>query len=258
MIKGFVTGASLAVAAAGAAWAAPQTSSLSAPAWVITPADNICRTEIELTGRSGGVAPAALTSDGRDVRLVFTKEDAPERAILSLRINQKPFSNLVVRGGEAGLSEMVLSEETLTALRKGGVLQVGWMAEEPVSLSLSGSDQALADLRTCGAQVAAQWRERQSAQAQARAQSEADARAKTLAAEQLAAARAQRAAAEAEQTRLLAEAERQRVQVEQAELERSRWEPAPEPYRAYRDYPPAYGEYPPPPPPPRYRYRPYD
>ncbi|RAK56684.1 hypothetical protein DJ018_01515 [Phenylobacterium deserti] len=250
---------------AGSAWAAPQASSLSAPAWVITPVDNLCRTELELTGRSGGVAPAALTSDGREVRLVFAKEDAPERAFLSLRINQKPFSNLVVRGAEPGLSEMVLSDETLSALRKGGVLQVGWLSQEPVSLSLSGSDQGLADLRTCGAQVAAQWRERQSAQAQAKAQSDADARAKALAAEQLAAVRAQRAAAEAERTRLLAEADRQRaladaerrrVEAEQADYEQSRWEPAPEPYRGYREYPPAYREYPRPA--PRYGYRPYD
>ncbi len=62
---------------------------------------------------------------------------------------------------------MGLSDETLAAMRKGGVLQIAWLSEEAVRTSLAGAAQGVADLRTCGAQVSAQHRVRLAAQEEA-------------------------------------------------------------------------------------------
>jgi hypothetical protein len=102
---------------------------------------------------------------------------------------------------------MGLSDETLDAMRHGRVLQIAWLSDESVSASLIGAAQGIADLKTCGAQVAGQHR------AQARAQ--AAARASAMADQQLIIARAQAAAAEAARQRAAAEAEEMTARVEQ-------------------------------------------
>ncbi|MDB5446137.1 MAG: hypothetical protein JWQ97_1454, partial [Phenylobacterium sp.] len=206
VIKLFLSGAAAAalLTASGAAAAVRA----EAPAWVVTPATDSCRTEIELTGASGATVPVALVSNGEGVNLIFAKADAPERAFLPIRIDHKPYANLVVRQADGKGAAMQLSSETLTALRKGGVLQVGWLADEPVQAPLAGSEQGLADLRTCGGQVAARFRDQQATQRDAQARAESDARAKAISDEQLAAARAQKQAAEAETQRNAAEAGR--------------------------------------------------
>lgn len=219
MIKVLVSGAAIAVLAAGSAAAASWQS--NAPSWVITPADNACRTEVELTGRSGAVTPVTLVSDGRQVAIRFTKEQIPERAFLPIRVDQRPYANLVLRTANPQAGEIVLSEETLAALRKGAQLQIGWLAEEPVGVSLLGSEQGLSDLRTCGAQVAARYSSQQAALQEAKSRAEAEARAQAVAEEQLAAARAQRTAAEAEAERRLAAAEAERRLAAEAERRRA-------------------------------------
>ena len=85
--------------------------------------------------------------------------------------------------------------------------------------------QGLADLKTCGAQVAGRYRAQQQALAAERSRSEQDARARAVADEQLAAIRAQREAAEAEGRRHAAEAQRLAAEAElksaQAEQDRA-------------------------------------
>ncbi|MEO8112828.1 MAG: hypothetical protein ABI655_00510 [Phenylobacterium sp.] len=259
MIKVLVSGVAMAALTAGAAAAAPWPPSASS--WIITPADNICRTEVELTGRSGAVTPVTLVSDGRQVAIRFTKEQVPERAFLPIRVDQKPYANLVLRTANPQTGEIVLSDETQAALRRGAILQIGWLAEEPVSASLLGSEQGVGDLRTCGAQVSAQYRAREAALQDAKARAEVETRAQAVADEQLATAKAQRQAAEAdaqrrlaavETERRLAEAERQRT----AALAESDDGPPP------GQYPPRYlpPQYQPPqyePPPPWAYRRPY-
>jgi hypothetical protein len=188
---------------------------LEASAWAITPEDAACHTELELVARSGAVAPIALISDGEHVALRFTKESAPSRAFLPIRVDGKPYANLVQRTGEEGLAVMNLSDETLAALRRGKALQVAWLSDEAVSASLAGAAQGLADLKTCGAQVAGQHRAREADQEAQRTHTQAEARAKAVADEQLATARAQTAAAEAERQRAAAEAERAAAQAEE-------------------------------------------
>jgi colicin import membrane protein len=203
-MTGLAWSAVLAALVSGAAAAAP----LEAPAWAIAPEDASCRTDIELTGRSGATVDVALVSDGQRVSLRFAKADAPAEAFLPIRIDQKPFANLVLRGGDAKVASMELSEETLAALRKGSTLQIAWLADEAVRASLTGSDQGLTDLKTCGAQVAARHQAKLTQTQADQARADADARAKAVADEQLAAARAQTAAAKAEQRRLAAEADK--------------------------------------------------
>ena len=224
MIKRLLWGAAASALLTSSAAAAPP-SRADAPAWIVSPAVDGCRTELELTGASGAVTPVALVSDGDVVQLVFAKPDAPERAFLPIRVDHKPYSNLVLRQADGKTAAMQLSPETLTALKKGGSLQVSWLADEPVQTSLSGSEQALADLRTCGAQVAQRFRDQQAADRDAKARAEAEARAKALADEQFAVAKAQkdaadaeaqRSAAETEQLRAQARAERQRAQADAA------------------------------------------
>jgi hypothetical protein len=213
---------------AQAALAAPRGD---APAWIVTPAADSCRTDLELTGASGAVSPVTLMSDGGGFELLYAKADAPERAFLPIRVDHKPFPNLVLRQGD-GRAAMPLSPETVAALRKGGVLQIGWLGEEPLQTRLAGSEQGLSDLKICGAQVAARFREQQAARRDAQAKADAEARAQAISAEQIAAATAQKDAANAEARRNSAEAdrlqaaadaERARVQAE-AEAARQRAE----------------------------------
>lgn len=210
---------------------------LEAPAWAITPEDAACHTDIELTSRSGAIAPIALISDGDHVALRFAKEGVPSQAFLPIRVDGKAFSNLVQRTGEEGLAVMNLSDETLAALRRGKTLQVAWLADEAVSASLAGAGQGISDLKTCGAQVAGQHRAREVELDVQRARQLADARAKAVADEQLATAKAQTAAAEAERQRLAAETQRANAQAEElaakAVQERAYAEQAQE--RAYAD-----------------------
>jgi hypothetical protein len=194
-------------AAAGAAWAAP---------WVIAPEDASCRTDLELTARSGAVTPVTLSSDGDRVTLRFAMETLAERAFLPIRIDQKAYANLVLRGDGPGQAVMTLSEETLAALRHGKTLQIAWLSGEAVHTTLGGAAQGVADLRTCGAQVAARYRAQQQSLAAERSRAEQEARAKAVTDEQLAAIRAQRAAAEAEGRRQAAEAQRLTAEAERA------------------------------------------
>ena len=232
----FFLGVAAAVAgplAAGQASAA----GLEASAWAITPEDAACHTDIELVSRSGAIAPIALISDGDRVALRFAKEGVPSQAFLPIRVDGKPFSNLVQRTGEEGLALMNLSDETMNALRHGKTLQVAWLSDEAVSASLAGAGQGLADLKTCGAQVAGQHRAREAELDAQRVRQLAEARAKAVADEQLATARAQTAAAEAERQRLAAETQKANAQAEElaakAVQERAYAEQAQE--RAYAD-----------------------
>jgi len=202
-------------------------------AWVVTPTAESCRTELELTGASGAAITVALVSDGDSVSLVFPKADAPERAFLPIRVDHKPYANLVTRQPDGQSAAMQLSPDTLAALRKGGVLQVGWLAEEPVQARLSGSEQALTDLATCGGQVAHRFHEQQALERDTRAREAADARAKALSDAQLATARAQREAAQAEMQRNAAET--QRLQAA-ADAERRRDPAQASPYPPAGDY----------------------
>jgi hypothetical protein len=268
-MKSLVLGTAAAMVVSGWAVAAtPSQSRLEAPDWVITPGDAACRTELELTGRSGAVSPVALVSDGAQVSLRFAMETPPERAFLPIRIDQKAYANLVLRSEVPKVAQMGLSDETLAAMRKGGTLQIAWLSEESVRTSLAGATQGLTDLRTCGAQVAAQHRARLVAEDESRARAAQEARARAVADEQLAAARAQTAAAEAERQRLRAEADRAMAQADQAQAEaqRLRAQAAADQQRAEfqrRPAQPAYYEEDEPrpqwiPPRPVYSYRPYD
>jgi hypothetical protein len=218
----------LALPAAAAPAAHPE-----APAWVIAPGADDCRTELDLTG-DGVAVSAALVSNGDDVDLVFAKPDVPERAFLPIRIDHKPFANLVMREADGKTAAMRLSAETLSALRKGGVLQIGWLADAPVEIGLTGSDQALSDLRTCGAQVAQRFHDREAARQAAQDHADAEARAQALADEQMAVVKAQKEAAEAETQRSAAETEHLRAQ---AEVERQRAQAAAEQQAQADSYP---------------------
>jgi hypothetical protein len=258
---GALVAALVVVLGASAAVAAPAAPMAMAPSWFIKPTDDACRTEVELTGRSGASVPAVLVSDGQRVVLQFAKEDVPERAFLPIRIDQKPYSNLVLRTEPTGTGELVLSEATQAAMRKGVTLQIAWLSNEPVSASLVGSELGLPDLRTCGAQVSAQHRERLIAEQDAKTRAEADARAQAVVEAQVEAARAQQAAADAERQRLATaeaerrwaeqEAERDRI-YQQAERQRL-YEPPMRPRYEEADD----GYWAPRPPPPTWGYRPY-
>jgi hypothetical protein len=210
----FFLGVAVAVAgplAAGQASAA----GLEASAWAITPEDAACHTDIELTSRSGAIAPIALISDGDHVALRFAKKGVPSQAFLPIRVDGKPFANLVQRVGEEGVAMMNLSDETLVALRHGKTLQVAWLSDEAVSASLAGAGQGIADLKVCGAQVAGQHRTREAELDAQRARKLSEARAKAVADEQLATAKAQTAAAEAERQHLAAETQRASAEAEE-------------------------------------------
>jgi len=265
-MKSLVCGAALGAAVCGWAGlgsaATPPQPRLEAPGWVIVPGEAVCRTELELTGRSGAVSPVALVSDGKQVSLRFAMEEAPERAFLPIRVDQKAYANLVLRGDVPKVSVMGLSDETLAAMRKGGTLQIAWLSEEAVRASLAGAAQGISDLRTCGAQVSAQHRARLAAQDEVRARAAQEARAKAVADEQLAAARAQTAAAEAQRQRLRADADRATAEAQQAQarVQADQQRAEAQRRRAYVGY---YDDDDAPraqwiPPRPAYTYRPYD
>jgi hypothetical protein len=193
-------------------------------AWPIVPDDAACHTDLELTARSGAVTPVTLISDGVQVTLRFAMDEVPERAFLPIRVDQKPYANLVLRGDAPGVAVMTLSNETLIALRRGKTLQIAWLSGEAVRGGLAGAAQGITDLRTCGAEVAARDRGARQAQAAERVQAESEARAKAMADEQLAAVRAQRQAAEAEGRRQAAEAQRATAEAERlaAQAEQNR------------------------------------
>jgi DNA segregation ATPase FtsK/SpoIIIE-like protein len=206
MRKGWISGVILAGLLAGPATAASWSSEPTA--WIVSPGEDSCRVDIDLAGRSGAQAEISLYSDGDRVTLRFGKDGLPERAFLPIRIDQKPFSNLSQRTQDPKVGVITLSEESLAALRKGRTLQIAWLTDETLSAALAGSERGLADLRTCGAQVAADHRARLAAEQLAQSQAQADARTKALADEQLAVVQAQRRAAKAESQRVAAEAER--------------------------------------------------
>lgn len=208
------SGACLSLLAGLASGGPVAAAALEAPAWAITPDDGVCRTDLELVSRSGAVAPAALISDGEHVTLRYAKEGAPAEAFLPIRIDQKPYANLVQRTGEEGVQLMALSDETIAAMKRGKTLQIAWLSDEAVSSSLAGAAQGIVDLKTCGAQVAARKRAEQAELDVQRARTQAEARAKAVADEQLAAAKAQTAAAEAERERLTAETRKANAEAE--------------------------------------------
>jgi len=127
--------------------------------------------DLDLTARSGAITPIGLISDGQLVSLKFFKEDLPARAFLPIRVDRTRFSNLMLRG-YAGAGELVLSEETESAMRKGATLSVAWLTEQPLSVSLGGSEQGLVDLRICGAQTAAERQRRADGEVQSHAYEE--------------------------------------------------------------------------------------
>jgi hypothetical protein len=240
MMRSIGVGVLFTFVAAGAGLSLANTAAaagLEASAWAISPEDAACHTDIELVSRSGAIAPIALISDGEHVALRFAKEGVPSQAFLPIRVDGKPFANLVQRTGEEGLAVMNLSDETLVALRHGKTLQVAWLADEAVSASLAGAGQGIADLKTCGAQVASQHRAREAELDAQRARQLSEARAKAVADEQLATARAQTAAAEAERQRLAAEAQRASAQAEElaAKAVQERAYAEQEQQRAYAD-----------------------
>lgn len=215
MIRGLLSGGAVALAlASGSASAAPP----PAASWVIMPGEASCHTQFELVGRSGAVTPVTMISDGHIITLKVVKEGLAERAFLPLRVDQKRYSSLMIRTADPVVGELVLSEETEAAIRKGSVLAVAWLGEEPLSVSLAGSEQGLNDLKVCGAQMAGQARARAVAAAQEKAKAEAEAHAQAIATAQLQTARAQQAAAEAERARVEEATERAR----RAELEAER------------------------------------
>lgn len=270
MIKSIIGGAvATALLSMPAYAAAPRTSRPPALAWLVTPTDDGCRVDLELTARSGAVTPVSLDSDGQVTSLKFFKENLPTRAFLPIRIDAKRFSNLVLRG-EGSAGELILSEETEAAIRRGGTLGIAWLGAEPLTVSLSGSEQGLVDLKVCGAQTATRHRNRLAAETAARERAEAEARAKALNDAQLAAVRAQANAAEAQRRQVEETAERQRRLDAQAQerayaeaRQRAYEEERRRAYQAARDeeerwvprpvYPPPRPYYPP----PRYGYERY-
>ncbi len=228
MIRSIVGGAAVAALLSAAALAAPTprtAGKMAVSPWVVSPGENGCQTTLDLTSRSGAVNPVTLSSDGQLISLRFVKDDLPARAFLPIRIDRARFSNLMIRGAD-GAGELVLSEETLAAMRKGAILDIIWLGEEPLSVPLAGSEQGIVDLRVCGAQTASRYREQTAARQAAQERAEADARARSLNEAQLAAVRAQVAAAEAQRRQLEESADRQR-QIEAANRERA--------YRESRD-----------------------
>ena len=232
MIRSIIGGA-----AAAALFYTPVSAAVRTPAlsWVVSPSDSGCEAQLELASRSGGVTPVRLTSDGEIISLRFFKDDLPARAFLPLRIDQARFSNLMLRSPD-GSGELVLSEETEAAMRRGSALGVAWLAEEPLMASLAGSERGLADLRVCGAQASSRHRDQVNAELAARDRAAADARARALSEAQLAAVQAQTAAAEAQRRQVEETAERQR-RAEAAATERAYMEAR---QRAYEDQRRAY------------------
>lgn len=226
MYKFLLPGAAAAALIAGAAHAAPAPSPIFT--WIVTPDEDSCHTDIELVGKQGGEPQiVSLASDGEHVLLRFTKDEMPKKAFLAIDVDRKPYSNLLTRMENPKVATMTLSDETLAALRRGGTLLIAWLADQPMSASLAGSEQGLNDLKVCGAQVSAQYRANLQAKQEAQARADAEARAKQLADEQLAVVRAQKEAAQAEAAKAEQETKRQQAQEDlirqqQADAERQR------------------------------------
>lgn len=246
MFRYLVSGVLAAAVVAGASQAAPAPAANSVFTWIVSPDEDSCHTEIELLGKANEPSQIALVSDGEHIVLRFTKDEMPKRAFLAIDIDKKPYSNLLTRMENPKVGTMVLSDETVAALRKGGTLLIAWLSDEPVSAKLTGSEQGLNDLKICGAQVAAQHRANLAAKQDADARAQAAARAQQLADEQLALVRAQKEAAEAQaqkiaeetrQQQAAADAERQRQAMEEQRAERERAEQEREQYQQ-RYYPP--------------------
>jgi hypothetical protein len=233
-----------AAVSAGASMAAPAPPPNSVFTWIVTPDEDSCHTDIELLGKSTAPSSIALASDGQQVTLKFPKDDMPKRAFLAIDIDRKPYSNLLTRLESPKTGVMVLSDETIAAMRKGGSLLIAWLADEPLSARLAGSEQGLTDLKVCGAQVNAQYRANLAARQESEARAAAEARAKQLADEQVALVRAQKQAVEAQAAKLADEAgEVQRQKTleaqwrQQAEQQRQEYLQRYYPQRA--TYPPA-------------------
>lgn len=244
MIRYLLTGVLAAAVSAGASMAAPAPPPNSVFTWIVTPDEDSCHTDIELLGKSTAPSSIALASDGQQVTLKFPKDDMPKRAFLAIDIDRKPYSNLLTRLESPKTGVMVLSDETIAAMRKGGSLLIAWLADEPLSARLAGSEQGLTDLKVCGAQVNAQYRANLAARQESEARAAAEARAKQLADEQVALVRAQKQAVEAQAAKLADEAgEVQRQKTleaqwrQQAEQQRQEYLQRYYPQRA--TYPPA-------------------
>jgi DNA segregation ATPase FtsK/SpoIIIE-like protein len=203
-----------AVAGAGPSSAAPSPPANSVFTWIVTPDEDSCHTDIELLGKSAEPSNVSLASDGQQVTLRFAKDDLPKRAFLAIDIDKKPYSNLFTRLESPKVGVMVLSDETVTAMRKGGSLLIAWLADEPVSAKLTGSEQGINDLKVCGAQVNAQYRASLAARQEAEARAAAETRAKQLAEEQVALVRAQKEAAEAQAAKLAEETRQAQAQAD--------------------------------------------
>jgi hypothetical protein len=203
-----------AAVSAGASIAAPSPGPNSVFTWIVTPDEDSCHTDIELLGKANEASSVSLASDGQQITLRFAKEDMPKRAFLAIDIDKKPYSNLLTRLENPKVGVMVLSDETVAALKKGGSLLIAWLADEPVSAKLAGSEQGLNDLKVCGAQVNAQHRANLAARQEAEARAAAEARAKQLADEQVALVRAQKEAAEAQAAKLAEETRQAQAQAE--------------------------------------------
>jgi hypothetical protein len=214
VIKLLLTGVLAAAVSAGACIAAPAPAPNSVFTWIVTPDEDSCHTEIELLGKSTAPSSVSLASDGQQVMLKFAKDEMPKRAFLAIDIDKKPYSNLLTRQESPKPAVMVLSDETVAALRKGSSLLIAWLADEPVSAKLAGSEQGINDLRVCGAQVNAQYRANLAAKQDAKARAAAEARAQQLADEQVALVRAQKAAAEAQAARLAEETREAQAQAQ--------------------------------------------
>jgi hypothetical protein len=145
----------------------------------------------------------------------------PKRAFLAIDIDKKPYSNLLTRLENPKVGVMVLSDETVAALKKGGTLLIAWLADEPVSAKLTGSEQGINDVKVCGGQVSAQHRANVAARQEADARAAAAAQAKQLADEQVALVRAQKEAAEAQAAKLAEETREAQAQAQvQADAQR--------------------------------------
>ena len=67
MIRHLLPAALTVAGLAGASLAAPAAAQPRSSAWIVTPDEDSCHTEIELTGRSGAPALAVLASDGQAI-----------------------------------------------------------------------------------------------------------------------------------------------------------------------------------------------
>ena len=170
-----IIGGAVAVALLSVANSTAAAAASPAPPWVVLPTDTGCRVDLELTGSSGGVTPVSLISDGQLVSLRFFKADLPARAFLPIRIDKQRYSNLMLRGTD-GSGELVLTEETEAAMKRGGTLGVAWLSEEPLSapqLAQIKAQTAAADAQRRQVEAAAERQRQEDAAVQERAYADA-------------------------------------------------------------------------------------